>query len=280
MSTRTRLAASLSAVALTLTLAACADDGAGTTDGASGTQSSAGATSEEPAPATDVAEGEEISPAEFVALMKSPGLEKLSSYTMEMTMRSGSSPMTMSGAADLTGDQPALDLDMDIPGAGAMNVRMADGRVFIAMPGQTPEGKFMEVPAEQLGEAGGALEDVDLMSQMEVWEESAKKVVFVGEEDVDGTTMRRYSMTIDGSAAMDAAGVDDAAATSSGVPEEFVYDVWLDADNLMRKMAFETDGLVTEVLADNWGEPQDISVPADEDIVDIGSLGGTSTTDS
>jgi hypothetical protein len=276
--TRTRWAALLSAGALTLTLGACsADEGDGTVAEAPATTDAAAAVTEtETAAAAEVAEGEEIDPSEFVAMMKSPGEAMLSSYTMTMTMKTGGEDVTLEGAVDVSGDSPALDMDMQIPGAGAIQMRMVDGRLFMAMPGVTPEGTFMEVPPEQLGDAATALEEVDITSQMDTWEEAARKVVFVGEEDVDGTTMRRYTVTVDSSAALDASGMGDDAAATSALGEEFVYDVWLDDDNLMRKLVFEMDGVVTEMTADNWGEPQDVQLPADEDIVQ----GPGGTTDS
>jgi hypothetical protein len=284
--TRTRWAGLLTAGALTLALGACSDDdgGASSTSATAGTTTEAAATeTEAETSAPEVAEGEEIDPAEFVAMMKSPGEAMLSSYTMTMSMKTGGEDVTLEGAVDVSGESPALDMDMEIPGAGAMEMRMIDGRLFMSMAGITPEGKFMEVPPEQLGDTATALEEVDITAQMDTWEESARKVVYVGEEDVDGQTMRHYQVTVDSAAAMDAAGVtgDDAAAASSAMGEEFVYEVWLDDENLMRKLAFEMDGVVTEMTADNWGEEQDIEIPAEEDIVQGpgGSLDDSSSTD-
>lgn len=272
--TRTRLASVVGAGALVLALGACSDD-----SGDAGSPTSAASTSAQ-ATVPEVAEGEEVDIAEFVAMMKSPGEEKLSSYTMTMNMKTGGEDLTMEGAVDVSGEDPALDLDMTVPGAGKMQMRMVDGRLFMAMPGITPEGKFMEIPPEQLGDTASALEQVDVTSQMDSWEQAARKVVYVGEEDVDGTTMRHYSVTVDSAAAMDAAGVtgDDAAAASAAMGDDFVYEVWLDDDNLMRKLAFDMEGTVTEMFADNWGEPQDIQAPPAEDIVD--GFGGDTDADS
>ncbi|SOC53880.1 hypothetical protein [Ornithinimicrobium cerasi] len=283
---RTRWAGLLSAGALTLTLGACSDDGTVAESSATQTQpaADAGATqTPTPTEATEVAEGEEIDPTEFVAMMKSPGEAMLSSYTMTMIMRTGGEDVTLDGAVDVSGDSPALDMEMEIPGAGAMEMVMVDGRLFMSMAGLTPDGKYLEVPPEQLGDTASALEEVDITSQMDTWEEAAREVVYVGEEDVDGQTMRHYQVTVDSAAALDAAGVtgDDAAAATSAAGEEFVYEVWLDDDNLMRKLAFELDGVVTEMTADNWGEEQEIEMPAEGDIVQGpgGSVDDSTSTD-
>lgn len=282
MTTRKRWAGLLAAGTLTFTLAACSGDSTGSGAGSDDSGSTDGTTQSAPAEAgqdgaaaADAAPGDEVSTDDFIALLKSPGEEKLSSYTMSMDMKSGGEGMTMKGAVDMSGESPKMDMDMTIPGAGEMKMIMADGRVFMQMPGVTEEGKFMEVPKEQLGDTATALEEVDLTRQFDEWEKSAKKVVFVGEEDVDGTTMRHYEVTMDGSAIADAAaslGADDAAATSAATGD-FTYDVWLDDENLMRKVVFELEGLVTEMTADDWGKAQKVEAPADDALMTGGPNG-------
>lgn len=285
---RNRWAGLLGAGALTLTLAACGGDdtpeadptGAVSTEGAS----TDGAEASSPAAAAaDAAEGEEVDIQEFLAMLQSPGEETLSSYTIAMSMNMGGQAVDMDGAADLSGDTPAFDMNMTMPGLGAMRMIMADGQVFISSPAAgTEEGKFLQVPEEQLGELSTQLDEVDITSTWDAWEEGANSVVFVGEEDLDGQDMRRYEVTVDTQAALDAAGQtgDDAAAASGIIGDVLTYDVWVDGDNLMRKVAFEAQGVVTEVTADNWGEPQDIQAPAPEDIQEGGLSGTTPTTDS
>ena len=279
---RSRWAGLLSAASITLTLAACSgeetpdpdptpgavsteDAGAGTQDAGAGTQD-AGA--EDTSAAPDAAEGEEVDIAEFVAMLQSPGEEVLSSYTMTMAINMGGQSMEMDGAVDLSGGQPALDMDMTMPGMGAVRMVMVNGGVFMSMPGVTEEGKFLEVPPEQLGDLSQQLDEVDITSTWDAWEEGAQQVLYLGEEDVDGQDMRRYEVTVDTGAAMDAAGQtgDDAAEASAMIGEELTYDVWVDDDNLMRRIAFEAQGAVTEILADNWGEPQEIQAPSEEEI--------------
>ena len=290
--TSRRWAALLSAGALSLSLTACGGgdddapaspspttapavtdeattDAGETTDSEATTDAAAPTTEETTEESTEAAAEGEIPVADFIAMLKEPGEEKLSSYEMTMDLKAGGEAMEMSGKVDLSGDSPAMAMDMEIPGAGPMTMIMADGRMFMSMAGVTEDGKFMEVPKEQLGEAATALDDVDLASQYEDWEKSAKRVVLVGEEDVDGTTMRHYEVVLDGQAAIDAAGVtgDDEAAVSAAIGDEFVYDVWLDDDNLMRRIVMEIEGMVTEIKADKWGEPVDVEAPSEDQLM-------------
>lgn len=290
---RTRWTALLSAGALSLTLAACGGDDAAegepttseavtSEDGAATADAGAEETSEATSSDADPAEGEDVDIQEFLAMLKSPGEEKLSSYTMTMTINMGGQAMEMEGAVDLTGDQAALDMDMTMPGMGAVSMIMAEGRVFMSMPGVTEDGKYMEVPPEQLGDVSTQLDEVDITSTWDAWEAGAKSVTFLGEEDVDGQDMRRYEVTVDTQAALDAGGQtgDDADTASAMLGDEITYDVWLDGDNLMRKVAFEMEGVVTEMFANNYGEAQGIAVPS-EDQLQQGAPGmGGETSDS
>jgi hypothetical protein len=285
-SIRSRWVGLLSAGAITLTLAACSGDdtpetdptpGAVSTDGSAATPDAA----QETSAGSDAAEGQEVDIQEFLAMLKSPGEDMLSSYTMTMAVNMGGQSMEMDGAVDLAGGRPALDMDMTMPGMGAVKMVMADGRVFMSMPGVTEEGKFLEVPPEQLGDLSQQLDEVDITTTWDAWEEGAQKVVLVGEEDLDGQDMRRYEVTVDTQAALDAAGQtgDDAAQASEMIGDELTYDVWVDGDNLMRKVAFELEGAVTEITADNWGERQEIRAPAEDEIQQGGPAGGE-TSDS
>ena len=281
MSTRRRWAGLLTAGALGLTLAACGggDDTAGTTTDSAATgaaqdadQSTAeegtGTTEAETEAAGEVAEGEEVDVQEFLAMLKSPGEEKLSTYTLDMVMNMVGQEMTMGGKADLADGAPAFDIEMTMPGMGDAHMILADGEVYMSMPGITDEGKFMQVPKEQLGDAAAQLDEVDITSTWDAWDEGAQKVVYVGEDDVDGQPMRHYEITVDSAAALDAAGQtgEDAAAASEMLGDEITYDVWVDDDNLMRKIAFELEGMVSEITTDNWGEPMDISAPSADEI--------------
>ncbi len=280
-STRRRWAGLLTAGALGLTLAACGggDDPAGTsgttTTGASqdSAETAADTGAEETETATEAAggeaaEGEEVDVQEFLALLQSPGEETLSSYTLDMVMNMGGQEMTMGGKADLTGGAPAFDIEMTMPGMGDAHMILADGEIYMSMPGVTDEGKFMQVPKEQLGETASQLDEVDITSTWDAWEQGASKIVYVGEDDVDGQSMRHYEVTVDSAAALEAAGQtgEDAAAASALMGDEITYEVWLDADNLMRKVAFELEGVVSEITTDNWGEPMDISAPSADEI--------------
>lgn len=288
--TRMRLGSLVTAGVLTFGLAACGgDDEPDTTTPAStveetGTDDQTG-TDDEAAETTDeqtteaatteadgaAAERETVPVDEFLAMLQSPGEDVLSSYTISMEMEAEGQQITMDGAVDLSGDDTRMRITMMMPEMGTVEMIYAGGDAYMTIPGMTPEGMYLLAPADLLGDTA-ELDEIDISSQWDAWEEGAQQVLFLGEEDVDGEQMRRYQVTVDAQAALDASG-EDAAATSLGLEDEIVYDVWVDGDDLMRKMAFDAGGETAEMRMDDWGQDQDIQVPDPDQVMDMGDLG-------
>jgi hypothetical protein len=143
----------------------------------------------------------------------------------------------------------------------------------MAVPGVTQEGKFAEISPEELG-MGNPLESFDMETTWDAWEEGTQTVEFVGTEDVEGEEMRHYALAVDTGAAMEAQGQ---TAPPTGMPDTITYDVWVDSENLMRKVTFEmgsmggmTEGEVSmEMRIDGWGEDVDVQAPDPADLVDL-----------
>lgn len=297
--TRTRLGALVAAGALTLALGACSDDTDGnaadptptaTADTAAEGTATGGTTADDDAATTpagdaaadstgDAAEGEEIPVADFMAMLQEPGEEKLSSYTTTIQMEADGEQLEVEGAMDLSGDTPAMQLTMEVAEVGNVDLLLVEGGMYMTMPGLVPEGKYLEAPPE-LTQDLADLEEIDVSEMWGTWEESAQRVVFLGEDDVDGTQMRQYEITVDEEAvdqALQSAAEelgDDAAMTSAAPQGPVVYQVWLDDDNLIRQLVMDLEDGSMQMMLDNWGEPQDIQAPAPEDIVDMNDLSG------
>lgn len=294
-----RLGALVTAGALTFGLSACsgadddgaddqtpvastADDAATDSDTGGSTQDAAGTSESGTASGSgaEAAEGEEIPVADFLAMLREPGEETLSSYTMTMTMDDAGQPVEVDGAVDLSGEAAAMRIVMGVPDLGEVELLLVDGTMYMAMEGLVPDGKYIEAPPE-LTQDLQDLDDIEVSAMWDTWEDSAEKVVYLGEDDVDGTDMRRYEVTVDGEAldaslrtAAEQLG-DDAAATSLAPQGPVVYDVWLDEDNLIRQLEMDVEGSMLLMTLDNWGEPQDITAPSGDQLVDLSELGGS-----
>lgn len=298
--TGTRWTTLLAAGTLSLSLAACggsddADGGstAGSEDGAVGTaattQDTAGTSADTQAATGDgegdeggsaaaPAEGEEVPVEDFLAMLRSPGEEDMSSYELDMVVTTGGQTMEMAGEVDLGDGQPSVDADLTMPGLGATRMIVVDGSAYVSMPGVTDEGMFLEVPQGELEDSGAGLDDIDVASTWEDWDEGAGQVVYAGLEDVDGQELRRYEIVVDVQAVLDASGQtgSDAAEASAALGDEITYDVWVDEDDLVRRISYTAAGAVTEMTIDRWGEPMDIEAPDPEDVqpMPTGGSGG------
>lgn len=298
--TGTRWTTLLAAGTLSLSLAACggsddADGGstAGSEDGAVGTaattQDTAGTSADTQAATGDgegdeggsaaaPAEGEEVPVEDFLAMLRSPGEEVMSSYELDMVVTTGGQTMEMAGEVDLGDGQPSVDADLTMPGLGATRMIVVDGSAYVSMPGVTDEGMFLEVPQGELEDSGAGLDDIDVASTWEDWDEGAGQVVYAGLEDVDGQELRRYEIVVDVQAVLDASGQtgSDAAEASAALGDEITYDVWVDEDDLVRRISYTAAGAVTEMTIDRWGEPMDIEAPDPEDVqpMPTGGSGG------
>jgi hypothetical protein len=277
-----RLAALAAAGALLFSVAACGSDTDDpvvepeTTATATEEPDRAAETGDDAAPTDDgtatetsdgsAAGGEEIDRDEFLALLKGAGAEQLGSYTIDMTIGTEMESMTMSGAADLRGENPLMRFTMSMSDLGEIEVIMADGDFLMSMPELAAEGQWMRVSPEELGmDIGELTGSLDLESTFAAWDAGITRVVRMGPEDVDGEQLERYSVEVDAEIAMDAQGEE----MQPGLPDTIVYDVWLDDRNLMRKAAFDLGGASAEILVDNWGEDVDIQLPDESEIMDI-----------
>ncbi|MGH3383424.1 MAG: LppX_LprAFG lipoprotein [Nocardioidaceae bacterium] len=255
-----RWAAALAGPLLVVVLAGC---GSSDGDAKSTSESSKGA-SETSESSDDRLNAKTLVPA----LMKAVDGKESVHMTMSLA---GPQEMSMEGDARLDEDNPVMSLTMEGGGMpGAVEVRLVDGLIYAAVPGLAPDGKFVEIDpkdandplAKAFGDLSGTM---DPRSTFDAFEAGVKDVEFVGEEPVGGEEMTRYRVTVDAAAAMKAQG----QTAPQGMPKTIDYDLWLDADNLMRKMTFEMPGGISMDLAmSRWGEPVKVEAPKAADIVE------------
>lgn len=215
--------------------------------------------------------GEEVAVSDLLERLKSPGEETLSSFEMSMDLAASGQQMTMDGAVDLGGETPGMDMSMEVTGVGALELILVEGTAYMSLPGVTGEGEWVKVPAAQLEQLGAAdlTSSVDVESTWEGWEIGAQSVTYVGAEDVGGEQMDHYQVVVDAAAAAEALGQDPA-----GMPAQITYDLWVDEQDLMRKMSFEVQGGIVEMTIDNWGGDVAVQAPDPSSLVEVPGLTG------
>lgn len=260
-----RLAAAAIVPVLALGLTACNDDDKKDDGKASETPSQTVTDAAEESPA---AEEESDAPAggdateEFVDLV-SAGLEASTTAKVSMEITASGMQTTASGEIDYTGDQPATSLQMTMPGGmGEAQIVMVDNVMYMSIPAMGQQGWFKIDLADLQGndQLGlGSLGSLDLRDTMKTFTEGVESVEKVGTEDVDGVAATHYRVTAD-TAAM--AGMLGDQAAQAEIPDNLVYDVWLDEQGRFTRMTADLDkNGAMEMTVTDWGTEVDIKAP-------------------
>lgn len=249
-------------------LSACNDSTTATDDPAAPTTSAASESPSESASEEPPA-GETVDTAEFLDTVLS-GIEDATTAHVSMTMQGGPAQMTMEGDVDYAATPPEMSMSMtnSMLGEGGMEMRMVDGAMYMQMP-QLGKGKWFKVPLGGPDSLlpGDLLDQMDPGQAIEGMQDAVDDVTYVGEEDVDGETLRHYTMTVRSEAFRDLQ-KQFGGTGAADLPSAITYDIWLDGDDRMRKteIAMGDLGSVTMTMS-GWGEPVDIEAPPAADVV-------------
>ena len=264
--TRSRSLAAIATAALALTaLAGCGSDDK-TKDADAKTSVSAGSSpSASTSPSSDVtgdtsaagdgkpaAPGERLTVENLVPTMLAAMREK---KTAHMRMDLGSS---ISADADVryASDATEMRMSMDMGPTRAV-VILVDGAVYMQ---QSKDSKFVKIGKDTpgVGDMISQLSGLSPSSSVAAMRGSLKKVEYVGPATVNGTKVDKYRVTADTSAMAKTLG---GSAGMGELPKTVTYELYVDADHLMRRIDMKiTDQSITMVV-DKWGEPVDIKAP-------------------
>ncbi len=228
------------------------------------------AESEEPAE-TDAAEVDgTLNTKTFLPALKA-GVEGKTSAHVTMDLTAAGQSMTVEGDTRLDEADPAMMLTMNGAafGESTVEMRLVDDLVYMSIPPMTPRGKFIKVDPKDksnpLGASMGNLTDqMDPLSTFDAFDAGLRNVKYVGEESVSGENLDRYRVSVDFPAASRAQG----QPVVPGMPKIVRYDIWLDDENLMRRMAFDLGQQVSmEMTASQWGDPVSVEAPPANNVV-------------
>lgn len=269
-----RLAALAAASVLLVGLAGCGGDETtavsddATTETSATEPSETESETEEPAEEPVEEEPGGYDAEELLAAMKAAVGDNESAHLV-MEMGGGGQSMNAEGDVSYAGDTTSMQLTMQSPemGPGVIEMRMVDGVMYMSMPPMTPEGKFLEFdlndPNSPMGSLGGVTQG-DPLETFKAFDEGLREVKYLGPEEVDGEEMDHYVLTVDGKAAAKAQG-----APAGSVPDEITYDLWLDDDDLMRRIQYTMAGGGVTISMSDWGKPVTVKAPAKSDIMQM-----------
>lgn len=255
-----RLALAAVAPLLMAGLVACGGDDGDAAETSSSSTSEASEATEE-APADDSAAGDEIDPAEFAQRLITAAKNTKTAHT-EMEIGTGDQSITAEGDVDYQSDPLSMRLVMSIPTMGdGIEMLIVDGAMYMKMPGLS-DGKYIKTDMDDPTNPMSQMTDqLDPMAQFEAFEDAVTSVTFVGDEDVDGETLARYTLLLDSSKLPNQQGTT--------MPDEVEYDVWLDGDDRPRKMAFDMSGTTLDMTISDFDKKVTIKAPKDNQIMEM-----------
>lgn len=270
-----RIAALGSALALTVSVAACA----GKTDG-----SAQGANANEAA-------------TNLVALAKQVGERTAESDSAHMVFTGGAGDTQLRGEGDmrLGGSDPAISMELDAGNMGKMAMVLLDGVFYMKLPEELSTGKpWIKIDSKDksnpMAQMLGSLTDqmrqnADPRLALEQFKE-AGEIESSAQEELNGEQTTHYKIKVDVQKLVDTQ--DDPTlkqamqeAVKSGL-KDFPVELWTNGDGLPVRMIIEmptadpTSGKAVPVKVQvdytKWGEPVDIQAPpADQ----VGEFPGT-----
>lgn len=159
-------------------------------------------------------------------------------------------------------------------------LRVLDGKAYVGSPAIKKSGFFGEAwiayDAEELDEE---LASIDPDEMVDVLEDAGVEVKVEGSEKVRGAATTHLSAVIDTEALNDALGTEG----SDSDTEEFPIDVWIDAEDRIRRIEFtmevpesedaplETFGFRLELF--DFGTDFDVEAPDEDDVFDVSEFG-------
>ncbi len=204
--------------------------------------------------------------------------------------------VTVSGAVDNESDLLSVTTDFgSLLALGDMPVPIGDSEMTVLFDGSTdvvyldagalagflPDGTGwvsvdLAVLADENGQSLDELQGELGFDPSDIAESllDTDSAVAVGTETIDGVEVQRYEVTVDIAAAIAAvpqADLDEALGDLDvpeiDVPDTIVYDVWVTADNDLRRVAFDTEiagqtiGMQLDMTTSD--QPLDIEIPTD-----------------
>ena len=269
-----RLLLGSSVVVLAAGLAACGTPA----PPAAAPTSQAPATSVAPSPTPTPTGVVELTADTFVgALTQAQAALPAMSARFDMEVTSAGTTMTATGALRATaGAAPEMAMTMTVPGSTAgIDMRLVGGVFYLSM-GEVTGGMFVAVDPSDPSIGLPMPTDVDPASSAKDLQGAILSVTKVGEpQQVGGALTQAFDVVVDLSKVTGTTRqtLDDALKQATGagatLPPTLTYHYWIDADGLVRRVAYDALGTSTQLTFSGWGEPVDIQAPTVDQIANL-----------
>jgi hypothetical protein len=259
---RTRVAAVAATLPLVLGIAACGgEQKQATGNPPAATTSATATTSTAPLKATQPVA--HLNRVTFLPAMQS-GLATQKSWRMSAKMTAGGQTvMTITGVQQAKPPAMSVEMSGEAFQRGKARMVLANGFLYMSMPGLTPAGKYVKVDPKASGDLSSMLDSADPTKTFKVFGVALRNVKFVRSESIDGVELDRYTISVDTASALRLQG----KAMPAGAPKTLDYTIWVGADKVMRRMSFETAGIKMLMTMTPLSTPVTIKAPPARSIV-------------
>ena len=204
------------------------------------------------------------------------------SAAYDAAVKSGSAHMTMkmkgamstSAEGDVTyaDGKSAMKMNISMPQLrkGKLDLRYVGEVLFMAIPGDTPPGKFVAIdPNDQSSPLAksfaGLTDQMDPLRSVKTMEKAVTKAPRVGQATLEGVPVDHYQVTVDTRKFIKELG--EGAPPMAQMPKSLTHDLWLDDKDLIRKMTFAVLKTSVEMRMSEWGQRVNVERPAAADIL-------------
>jgi hypothetical protein len=222
-------------------------------------------------------ESSDLTKANFASEVSKAQVDAQTAH-IEAKLDASGQKLSMSGDMDMTKNDVAFDLALTGgPLGGGARFILVDKVIYLKMPGLSQGDKFVKIdignsndPAAKMFEQ--MLGQLDPSKTFKAFD-AVTKLQEKGTQEIDGVETTQYAVTVDTQRALKAQGMAGQVPPGQ-MPKTIVYDVWVDADNLVRKLRMNVQGNAVDMTLSQWGEPVDISAPPAGQTTDMGSMMG------
>lgn len=196
---------------------------------------------------------------------------------IEAKLDAAGQKLSMSGDMDMTKNDVAFDLALTGgPLGGGAQFILVDKVIYLKMA-QLTKDKFVKIdisnandPTAQMFEQ--MLGQLDPSKTFKAFD-AVTKLQEKGTQEIDGVETTQYAVTVDTQRALKAQGM--AGQVPQGqMPKTIMYNVWVDGDNLVRKLKMNVQGNAVDMTLSQWSEPVDISAPPASQTTDVSKMMG------
>ncbi|TIC85946.1 hypothetical protein E8D34_12665 [Nocardioides sp. GY 10113] len=183
--------------------------------------------------------------------------------------------LTVEGDVSYEGDEPAMSVELTAMGQPATAV-VAGGAVYLRQAGAE---KYVSVDADTpvVGPLLGRIGGLGPQGVVDALEAGLRKVALVGRERVGGEAMDHYRCVVATADLTEALGGMDVlgglgglgAAGAAGPPQRVELDLYVDGDDLLRRLTAEVAGAPVVATFGDWGRSVRVTVPPASEVEEL-----------